>query len=55
MRKTQIRLKLDSLEARETPDGSVGDVPQPPPTVPAMAPQEPVIIEPDYQIILPHG
>lgn len=53
--KNQIRLKLDTLEARETPDGTAGALTVDCNTVPAMAPQEPVIIEPDYHIILPPG
>lgn len=52
--KSTIRLVVASLEAKEVPSGGVGDNPGTDSgSVPAMSPQEPTVIEPDFQIILP--
>jgi hypothetical protein len=54
--KSRIRMTLDTLEGRETPSGNPS-APDPGASgVPAMSPSDnPIIIEPDYHIILPPG
>lgn len=48
------KLKLESLETRDVPSTTCPEIPGAPGgSTPAIAPQEPVIIEPDIKIILP--
>jgi hypothetical protein len=48
MEKTRFRPKLESMERRETPSGSGGDLPADPTHIPP----PPIVIEPEIKIII---
>ena len=52
MERSTVKLNVENMEKRITPDATGCD----PGTIqPTMAPQDPVVVPPDYQIILPGG